>query len=212
MIWINRNASYDSFLRDSQNKRTSFCVFLYWNQVGSFGICLNLSKISIQPMYVFFAELHLFSKDGTIICLKQMDTLFIKANTYICSHLLLKIHKPCHDYCSGDCVTLSPPYYYIDSPDGDTCSVTLVNERVQGSTGGGGGWGERADGAGAYKPCSIHNRTSDKALGVDSPDGDTCSVTLVRGGGGVVRGRGLIEQVRVRRALFTTKRVIKHWE
>ena len=64
----------------------------------------------------------------------------------------------------------------VDSPDGDTCSVTLVSERVQGRSrvvvrGSGG--------AGACMPCSIHNRASDKALGVDSPDRDTCSVTFV---------------------------------
>ena len=52
----------------------------------------------------------LFSKDGTIICLKYMD-IFVhtcKANSHSCSHLLLKIHIPGQDYCSGDCVTLSP--------------------------------------------------------------------------------------------------------
>ena len=38
--------------------REPLCVFLYCDQIGSYGICLNLSKISIQPMYVFFAELH----------------------------------------------------------------------------------------------------------------------------------------------------------
>ena len=35
------------------------------------------------------------------------------------------------------------------------------------------------DEAGACRPCSVQNKTSSKALGVDSPDGDTCSVTLV---------------------------------
>ena len=66
-----------------------------------------------------------------------------------------------------------------------------------------------ADGAGACRPCSIHIRTSDKALGVESPDADTYSVTLVSGVG---EGEGLMEQVRVCRALFTTERVTKHWE
>ena len=79
-------------------------------KLAPYGICFNLSEISIQPMYVFFAELHpLHSKDGNIICLKQMDILSIKANSHSCSHLLLKIHKSGQDYCSGDCVPLSPP-------------------------------------------------------------------------------------------------------
>ena len=47
-----------------------------------------------------------------------------------------------------------------DSPDGDTCSVTLVK---------GGGWGGDGAGACARTSCSIHNKTSDKALGVDKP-------------------------------------------
>ena len=38
-----------------------------------------------------------------------MDILSIKENSHSCSHLLLKIHKLGRDYCSGDCVTLSPP-------------------------------------------------------------------------------------------------------
>ena len=67
-------------------------------------------------MYVFFAELHplLFSKDGTIICLKYMNIFSIKANSHSFSHLLLKIHMAGQDYCSGDCVTLSPPPLTIE--------------------------------------------------------------------------------------------------
>ena len=68
--------------------------------------------------------------------------------------------------------------------------------------------GGGADGVGACRPWSFHSITSNKALGVDSPDGQTCSVTLVRSGEGK-RGRGLsglMEQVRVCRALFTTER------
>ena len=38
----------------------------------------------------------------------------IKANSHSCSHLLLKIHMPDQDYCSGDCVTLSPPPLTIE--------------------------------------------------------------------------------------------------
>ena len=41
-----------------------------------------------------------------------------------------------------------------------------------------------ADGAGACRPCSFHNITSDKALRGHSPDGQNCSVTLVRSGEG----------------------------
>ena len=66
-----------------------------------------------------------------------------------------------------------------------------------------------ADGAGACRSCSIHYRISDKALGVESPDGDTCSLTLVSGVGW---GEVLMEQVRVGRALFTAEQVTKHWE
>ena len=65
----------------------------------------------------------------------------------------------------------------------------------------------RANGAGACRPCSFHNITSDKALGVDSPDGQICSVTLVRSAEGV-KGKGLMKQVRVGPALFTTERAI----
>ena len=39
------------------------------------------------------------------------------------------------------------------------------------------------DEAGACRPCSFHNITSDKALEVDSPDLQTCSATLVSGVG-----------------------------
>ena len=49
-----------------------------------------------------------------------------------------------------------------DSPDGDTSSVTLVR----------GEWGVEGEGAyeaGTCTPCSIHNKTSDKALRVDKP-------------------------------------------
>ena len=46
------------------------------------------------------------------------------------------------------------------------------------------GRGRVAYGTGACRPCSIHNRTSDKALGEESPDGDACSVTLVSGADG----------------------------
>ena len=44
-----------------------------------------------------------------------MDILSIKANSHSYSHLLLKVHKRGQDYCSGDCVTLSPqpPYPYL---------------------------------------------------------------------------------------------------
>ena len=38
----------------------------------------------------------------------------IKANSHSCSHLLLKIHMPGQDYCSGDCVTPSPPPLTIE--------------------------------------------------------------------------------------------------
>ena len=41
--------------------------------------------------------------------LNKWTFLSIKANSHSCSHLLLKIHKPGQDYCSGDCITLSPP-------------------------------------------------------------------------------------------------------
>ena len=37
-----------------------------------------------------------------------MGILSIKKNSHSFSHLLLKIHKSGQDYCSGDCVTLSP--------------------------------------------------------------------------------------------------------
>ena len=43
-----------------------------------------------------------------------MDILSIKANSHSYSHLLLKIHIPGQDYCSGDCVTLSPPTLTIE--------------------------------------------------------------------------------------------------
>ena len=33
----------------------------------------------------------------------------IKAISHSCSPLLFKIHMPGQDYCSGDCITLSPP-------------------------------------------------------------------------------------------------------
>ena len=38
----------------------------------------------------------------------------IKANSHSCSHLLLKIHMLGQDYCSRDCVTLSPPPLTIE--------------------------------------------------------------------------------------------------
>ena len=113
LIWMNRNASYHySYLRVSQNKRTCFCVFLYWNQIGSMWNLLKpernihsactFSLLSSTPS-IAKTEIQ-FVQNGWKFCLLRQIHILDPTD------LLLKNHKSGQDH-SGDCVTLSPPYH-----------------------------------------------------------------------------------------------------